>query len=67
MRVNKVYYLKKYHSPLITNEKPNTRLIVKIESDVIMGVWLDDNGKEYGSMHCLKDQFNKLFQTKPIK
>lgn len=67
MRTNRIYYLKKYHSPLITDKKPNTKLIVKIDNgQSVVGYWIDDNGNTYGKMICLSDQFNKIFSKKPI-
>ena len=62
MKKNKIYYLKKYHKPLITSKAENTKAVIDIISnDMIVGHYLDDPDTTF---NCCKNEFSKIFSGK---
>mgnify|MGYP003677148032 FL=1 len=64
MKKNKIYYLKKYHSPLITLKTENTKAVIDIIDDYngsIVGHYVDDPETTF---NCRKHEFSKIFTAK---
>ena len=62
MKKNKIYYLKKYHKPLITSKAENTKAVIDvITNDMVIGHYLDGSDTTF---NCLKSEFSKIFTGK---
>lgn len=64
MKQGIIYYLKKYHSPLITSKAENTQAVIDFidSADVVHGHYIDDPKTTFV---CCKHEFSKIFSSNP--
>jgi len=64
MKKGIIYYLKKYHRPLVTSKHENTQAVIDFidSANVVHGHYLDDPKTTFV---CLKHEFSKIFSSKP--
>ena len=64
-KLKTIYYLKKYHRPLVTSRKAGARVeVLHIDTDMVLANYIDE--EPFGSVICCRDEFHKIFQKKPL-